>query len=74
MVKMIYSQGKMMIFTTMVLICLGGEFSEEGKRYIHEYDRQLHEHYPVTHTHSVYAHGENVVLFPFRRMFIVCRV
>jgi trans-aconitate 2-methyltransferase len=57
-----------------ILEAIGGEDSYDGKKFVAEYERLLYETYPMTSTHSLYTHGESLVLFPFRRIFLICRV
>ena len=56
------------------LKALGGPTSNESKVFLNEYERLLNEEYPVINTNNIqYKTGKNLILFPFRRMFIVCQ-
>ena len=59
---------------TPMLDAIGGENSIAGKRYLDEYNSLLFEYYPVTNTNSHYTHGSNIIFFPFRRLFMICRI
>ena len=54
-----------------ILEAVGGEDSEDGRKYLAEYERLIEEAYPIIPTNSNFVHGSSVVLFPFKRIFIV---
>lgn len=49
-----------------ILEALGGEHSDDCKRYLAEYERLLAEEYPV-------IESSNTVIFPFKRFFLLAR-
>lgn len=52
------------------LQALGGQDSERGQRFLARYEALLKETYPTTFART----GERVVLFPFKRFFLLCKV
>ena len=53
---------------------VGGEDTDDGKRFLTEYNRLLNEAYPVVNAgNSSYKSGARLTLFPFKRFFLVCQ-
>lgn len=56
------------------LQAVGGEETEDGKRFMTEYNRLLNEAYPVVNVgNPSYKTGARLTLFPFKRLFLVCQ-
>lgn len=56
------------------LDAVGGSKTEDGKRFISEYNRLLNDEYPMINAHNInYKTGKYLTLFPFKRFFLICQ-
>jgi trans-aconitate 2-methyltransferase len=56
-----------------ILLALGGEDSDESKKFLKEYERLMVENYPVSYAqNNNYRTGKFLTLYPFKRFFIIC--
>jgi trans-aconitate 2-methyltransferase len=56
------------------LNAVGGTKTEDGKRFINEYNRLLAEEYPMINAHNPsYKTGKYLSLLPFKRFFLICQ-
>jgi trans-aconitate methyltransferase len=58
-----------------IIEALGGEDSANCQTYLGEFDRLLYEAYPIEKISNKYTTGgKYVTLFPFKRLFMVCKM